>query len=166
MSHTFARRIGSFLALGALLALPACDRDSVTDEDHEDLNSLEVIDRSEAGQPVVATWTLAGGWGSESALPIISLADQEGLIVLGFRAFAPDGDELELSEDGEFSIRYRVADESQDVVDMARSEDERFHGDHVHLYGAAPGTTAVHFELRHAGHVERETGAIDVTVVE
>lgn len=166
MSHSFARRIGTTLALGALVALPACDRESVTEEDHDELSSLEVIDRTQTAQPVVATWTLAGGWNGESELPEISLGDEEPSLTLGFRAFNEESEELELSEGGELEIRYRVADESQAVLDMDRPDSELFHGDHVYLFGDAAGTAEVMFMLWHDGHQERQTAEIAVTVVE
>lgn len=161
-SHV-GRTIGATLALTGLLALPACDRDS--DDDHEDdFASLEVIDRGDPAQPVVAVWTAAAGW--DGALPEISLASANQRISIGFRAYAEDGDEFTLSETGEYSIRYAVAAGAPaGIVDMDHDDPVLFHGDHVHVYGAAEGTTQIQFLFWHVDHADASTTPIAVNVV-
>lgn len=160
---THVRPIGTFLLLGVLAALPACDRDPV-DEEHGEPESLEVTHVDAEGEPLVATWTIDGGWDGE--LPSIELDAEEPILVLGFRAFDDEGHEIELSETGEFEIRYDPVDEEQTVLDMDRPDEELFHGDHVHLYGAAPGSTDIRFAVWHGNHSDRDLPAIQVTVVE
>lgn len=164
MRSKSVRWTGAMLTAAALLVLPACDRDSTTENGHEDLASLQVIDRGDAEQPTVATWTLAGGW--EGELPAISLASANQRVVLGLRGFTSDGDELQLEEDGEFFMQYRVTDQAQEVLDMDHANDVLFHGDHVYVHGQTPGSTEIRFQLYHVDHVERETGDISISVVD
>jgi hypothetical protein len=162
MRSKLPRWIGTAAALGALLVVPACDRDDV--DDHDDMHALEVVDRTVSGQPTVATWTLAGGW--EGELPVLDISDDPNArLSLGLRAFDPDGDQLTLVEGGEFFMQYWLApDAPEGVVDLDR--DGLFHGDHVHVYGEAAGTTQIRFELWHVDHEERATGPISLTVVD
>lgn len=160
MNRKLTRWIGTVAALGALLALPACDRDD--DDDHEDMAILQVLDQTQPGQPVVATWTVQGGW--TGALPDLPLGDEVRLS-LGLVVMADDGDQLTLEENGEFWMQYWLAGNAPTgIIDVGR--DDLFHGDHVHIYGASVGTTQIQFELWHVDHVEAATSAIDVNVVE
>jgi hypothetical protein len=166
MRIEFARG-GTILALGALLALPACDRDSTGPNDHDvDMHALEVIDRGETAQPVVATWTLAGGWDGGSEIPTIDLTSANQRISIGFRAYDQNGEEITLEEDGEYSIRYRVENPAQTALDMDHDDDTLFHGDHVHIYGAEPGSAEVRFIFWHVDHSDRETTPIGVPVTD
>ena len=160
MQNRIIRWIATVAALGALVALPACDRD---DDDHEDLAILEVRDRTQGGQPVVATWTLGTGWTGE--LPVLVMEGENPRLSLGFTATTGDGDVLTLEEDGEFFIQYWLAQGAPGgVIQMDR--DDLFHGDHVHVYPVEPGTTDIRFELWHFDHVEQATAPISVTVAE
>lgn len=161
MNRNITRWIGTVAALGALLAVPACDRDD-HDDDHEDLAVLEVRDRTQPGQPVVATWTHDGGW--TGALPELT-TDPEDRLSLGFNALTSDGDPLQLEEDGEFFIQYWTAPGAPTgIIDTGR--DDLFHGDHVHVYALLAGTTQIQFELWHVDHVEDATTPIEVVVTE
>ena len=162
MKSNFVRRAATLLALPAVFFLAACDSDD--DHGHNDMASLQVIDRGQTSQPVVATWTVNGGW--EGSLPNVSLASTNQRISIGFRAFAADGDELTLSESGENSIRYSLASGAPSgIIDTGRAEGTLFHGDHVYIFGVAPGSTQVQFLLWHDDHAERATAPISVTVV-
>lgn len=162
MKSTFARRAATFLALPALLFLAACD--SSSDGGHVDMASLQVIDRGQTSQPVVATWNLNGGW--EGTVPSISLASSNQRISIGFRAFTASGEELTLSSSGETSIRYTLASGAPSgIIDTGRADNILFHGDHVHIYGSTAGSTQVQFLLWHNDHADRATAPISVTVV-
>lgn len=162
MRHDLVRWAGTLMAVGALVALPACDRDD--HDDHEEFASLEVIDQGQASQPVVATWTHDGGW--EGQLPSVSLSSANQRIVLGFRAYAEDGDEFTLSETGENSIRYRLDQgATEGILNMELDDEELFHGDHVHIYGLAQGITQIRFLFWHDDHADAETTGISISVV-
>lgn len=130
--------------------------------------SVQIIDQGQTAQPVVATWTAGGGW--EGELPEIHLVGSpRGRIVLGVRAFDSDGDELTLTETGEYSVRFRLAAGApQEVVDMSphgSSESVLFHGDHVYVYGASHGLTRIQFLLWHSEHADGVTDPIDIEVI-
>jgi hypothetical protein len=165
MNNPLMHRLLAIAALSATLFLGACERGvTEADEDHEEFYRVEVIDRGQAGLPVVATWVSGDGW--VGTLPAVSLSSASQRITLGFRVFDEDGDELMLSEDEE-SVRYTLASGApQGVLDMARPADVLFHGDHVYLYGAATGTTRIQFVLWHLDHADDATDPIDVTVVD
>ena len=131
------------------------------DHDDEALATVEIIDRGETGQPVVATWTHDGGWDGE--LPVLDLADAERLS-LGARMYDGHGEEYTLEGDGDWSVRFWTADGAEEgIVDLDR--DDIFHGDHVHLYGEAAGSTEVVFILWHSDHAEDQTDGIEFTVI-
>ncbi len=163
MPFPFARRVATLLALPILLAVAACSDDH--DDGHGDMHMLEVIDRGQTNQPVVATWTLSGGW--EGSLPSVSLSSTNQRISIGFRAFAPDGDEVTLSESGPLSIRYGLASgATTGIIDTGLADNVLFHGDHVHIYGTSTGSTQIQFLLWDVDHADRATTPISITVVE
>lgn len=162
MKSIFVRRAATILALPALLFLAACE--SQDDDGHTDMASLQVIDRGQTSRPVVATWSVNGGW--EGRLPNVSLASTNQRISIGFRVFTASGEEITLSESGATSIRYSLASGAPSgIIDTGREEGTLFHGDHVYIFGVTPGATQVQFLLWHDDHADRATAPIGVTVV-
>jgi hypothetical protein len=146
----------------SLTALTACDRHP-TDGGHPLLGKVEILDRSQTGRPVIATWTHDGGW--EGSIPQISLSADPPRISLGARMYSRDGTERPF-DTGEYSVRYYVPSNApQGILNMNQALG-LFHGDHVHLYGQSPGETQVRFVLWHINHDDGETGSIPVQVVE
>lgn len=165
MNELFVRRLVPVLLLPALLALGACDRSSTDlDDDHEEFYRVEVIDRGQTARPVVATWISGQGW--TGSIPPISLSSATQRISIGFRVYDRDGGELTLSRGGEYSMRYALASGApQGILNLNFPNDVIFHGDHVHIYGAAIGTTQVQFVLWHIDHADDATDPITVSVV-
>lgn len=165
MTTITLRRFATVLLVPAALALGACERSTTgPDDEHNEFHTVEVIDRGQTSRPVVATWVAGQGW--TGSIPSISLSSTNQRISIGFRVLSSDGDELELSEDDE-SIRYALATGApQGVIDTSHPDNVLFHGDHVHIYGLAPGTTQVQFILWHIDHADDATDAIQVTVVD
>ncbi len=161
MHSRITRLFGTTLALSALLLLPACDRDN-QDDGHGEMEMLQVLDRGQTSQPVVATWTHDGGW--EGALPSVSLSSSSQRIVLGFRAYDEEGHEITLSETGDDSIRFGLAAGATQGIIRTDLEDI-FHGDHVYIHGQAAGSTQIQFHLWHDDHADQSTTAISITVV-
>ena len=158
-------RLLPLLVLPSLVLVAACERSSTElDDDHSEFFRVQVLDRGQTGQPVVATWVAGEGW--TGSLPDVSLSSATGRIVLGFRVFDEDGDELALSEDDE-SIRYALAAGApQGVQDLSIPAGDLFHGDHVYLHGLASGTTRVQFVLWHLDHADDATDPIELRVLD
>jgi hypothetical protein len=156
------RNLVMLLAGAGLLA--ACDRETTGLDDHT-LGRVDIIDRGQTAQPVVATWTREAGW--SGSLPEISLSSPQQRIALGARIFNAQGEERVLSETGRYSVRWGLASNAAEGVVVANdSRGERFHGDHVHIYGSAPGTTQIQFVLWDIDHSDGATTAIDISVVQ
>ncbi len=159
------RRLSIGAALPGLVLLAACDRSSTdpNGEPHRDMDRVEIIDRGQTQQPVVATWTADGGW-DVTALPAIDLEERER-ISLGVRIFASDGSEITLERDGVYSVRFALASgATEGIVDLDR--DDIFHGDHVHIYGAGEGVTQIQFVIWHVDHADGSTDPISIEVHE
>lgn len=159
------RRAGLALSLPVLALAPACDRSSTdpNGDPHRELDRVEIIDRGQTAQPIVATWTADGGWDT-NALPSIDLEHQER-VSLGVNIYDSDGVQLTLQSGGEYSARYALASGAQQgVIDLDRPDDNIFHGDHVHIYGLDEGTTQVQFVLWHADHADGSTDPISIEV--
>lgn len=162
MMNQTMRLMGTVAVLVVFLAVPACDRDD-QEQDHDELEVLQVLDRGAPGQPVIATWIRNDGWTGDSAIPDLPL--EEGVrLSLGFVATSEDGDTFELDEAGEYWIQYWLAPTAPTgIIDLGR--DDLFHGDHAHVYGQSLGTTQIQFEFWHVDHVENATTPISITVV-
>jgi hypothetical protein len=151
------------LAVPLLLALAACDRHPHAVEDHS-LGRVEVIDRGQTERPVVAVWTPAAGW--TGALPDISLATGTQRVSLGLRIFNQAGIARPLGPDAEYSARWALDTTAPaGIIVTDDSRGERFHGDHIHIYGQAPGTTRIQFLLWHIDHGDGATPPIAIRVV-
>jgi hypothetical protein len=143
-------------AVSAVALVAACGHDH--DHDHE-LNRVEIIDRGQTAQPVIATWIAGEGW--EGELPEVGIGDDDRLS-LGVRMFDGEGEQL-IERDGEYTARYALADgAAAGILDF--DQFELYHGDHVHMYGAAEGTTRIVFVLWHDDHADANTDPIDITV--
>ncbi len=150
-------------ATGAAM-LAACGSDD-NGHGHDDMERVVIIDRGQTAPTEVAEWERGEGWTADSAIPALGVGD-DGRISLGVEIYDDTGTQL-IDDSGDFSARYRVADGADDgVLDMDRADDDIFHGDHVHIYGAAEGTSEIEFVLWHDDHLEGHTSAIDVTVGE
>jgi len=163
MRNRFVKQFLTVLAFPGVLVLAGCDRSSTElDDDHNEFARVEVVDRGQAARPVVATWRAGEGW--SGSLPNVSLSSTNQRISIGFRVYDDDGDQLELA--GEYSIRYALSQgATQGIVDMGHADNVLFHGDHVHIYGQAPGTTQIQFVLWHIDHADDATDPVTVRVV-
>jgi hypothetical protein len=163
MKKTINNRWMLLAALPAALALAACDRHPTEGSGAHSLGKVEIIDRSQVDQPVVATWVAGEGW--TGALPVISLGAAQPRVSLGARMYNALGAERTLAAGGEYSVRWRVPSGAPGgIVDATEGSGARFHGDHVHIYGLAAGTTQVQFLLWHFDHLDAATASIDITV--
>lgn len=144
-------------------ALGACDRGVTGLEEHEEFHTVQVIDRSQAERPVVATWVRGQGWTGQ--LPTVRLSADPARVLLGFRVLSDDGDELRL-DGSPYSIRFGLAQSATTGIIATTPADrgEIFHLDHVYLYGLAAGTTQIRFILWDRDHADDSTDPITVTV--
>jgi hypothetical protein len=153
------------LALAPLMTVvAACDRHPTDAHDDHSLGRVEIIDRGQTARPVVATWTPAAGW--QGTLPDISLSSTQQRISLGARIFSADNQERQLSRDGEYSVRWSLApNAATGIVVNDDTRGDRFHGDHIHIYGQAAGITPIQFVLWHIDHADGATAPINIRVV-
>jgi hypothetical protein len=150
------------LVVPALVVAGACERGITDHDDHEHMVRVELIDRGQANRPVVATWVRGQGWQGE--IPVLNLAERPRLSI-GVNVY--DSDNRQIIDRVEYSVRYAVrAGAPQGVVDMNHPPNVLFHGDHVHIYGAAPGTTQIEFVLWHVDHADGVTDPIDFRVID
>jgi hypothetical protein len=160
----FVRRI-ALLAVVPLLTFAACDRHPTDRNGGHTLGRVEIIDRGQTERPVVATWTPAAGW--QGTLPDISMSSTNQRISLGARIFDANNNERPLSRTGEYSVRWSLAGNAPTgIVVNDDSRGDRFHGDHIYIYGQAPGTTQIQFLLWHGDHADGATGPIGIRVVQ
>jgi hypothetical protein len=158
------------LALAApLLALAACERSPTGVDDHQLLERVVILDRSTVPHTPVATWNRATGWDRATLMQVSHAAEANRTRVsLGVQMFNRGGEQVALTRDGEYSVRYGVQSDPSGVVDMNRTE-ELFHGDHVYIYGRndtrRTGTAQIVFELWHIDHSDAETTPIGITFV-
>jgi len=168
MIKWFAGRLAPMLALAVVVAA-ACDRSTVEPPGHELLGTVEILDRSTVPATLLATWTHAGGWDQEELMTLSHATEgHRTRASLEARMWSRGGDPIQLSEDGEHSVRYGPTEGSADIIDMDESRD-LFHGDHVHIYGyddGRTGTAQIVFALWHGGHSDGETDAIDFTITD
>jgi len=164
MTQFFARRLMLLAVLPFVALVAACDRSPVDPGADHSLGRVEIIDRGQTARPVVATWTPAAGWSGE--IPAISMSSERQRISIGARIFNAAGEERELSRTGEYSVRWSLAPNAPTgIVVNDDSRGDRFHGDHIHIYGAAAGTTQVQFVLWHIDHADGATAAVPVRVI-
>lgn len=147
----------------AMIALGACDRGITNPGDHEEFYTVQVIDRSQAERPVVATWVRGQGWTGQ--IPTIRLSNDPARVTLGFRVLSDDGDELRL-DGSPYSVRFGLAQGAQTgiIATTPAQQGEIFHLDHVYLYGLAAGTVQIRFILWDRDHADDSTDPIGVTV--
>jgi hypothetical protein len=162
MQHLF-RRVLMLGALAVVAVTAACDRHPHEPNGAHTLGRVEIVDRGQTERPVVATWTPAAGW--QGALPQISLASANQRISLGARIFDAQGTERTLARNGEYSVRWALAQGAPaGIVVTDDSRGERFHGDHIHIYAQAAGTTNLQFVLWHIDHADGATAPIEIRV--
>jgi hypothetical protein len=158
------RRILFSASLVPALAVAGCDRHPHDPEDHS-LGRVEIIDRGQTERPVVAVWTPDDGWTGE--LPAISLSSERKRISLGAAIYSRDGDPRALSREGEYSVRWSLAQGgATGIVATDDAPGDRFHGDHIHIYGLSAGTTQIEFLLWHGDHSDGATAPIAIRVVD
>lgn len=165
-----SRRIATGVLAIAVAGVAACDRDPVDPPGHALLGTVEILNRATTPHSVLATWTWDGGWNQDILTTMSHAAeDHRTRVSLGARMFTRGGDAIELTEDGEYSVRYGVATDPANVINMNEALG-LFHGDHVHIYGfndeARTGTAQIVFALWHDGHSDGETDPIGVTVTD
>jgi hypothetical protein len=153
------------LTVAALFAVTAaCDRTPTGGADHT-LGRVDIIDRGLTDRPVVASWTPTQGW--TGALPSIVMSTERQRVSLGVRMYSADGTERELSRTGEYSARWSLApNAATGIIVNDDSRGDRFHGDHIHIYGNAVGTTQIQFLLWHGDHADGATASIPIAVVD
>jgi hypothetical protein len=162
MKMALASRWLVLVTLPAALLVSACGRTPSELGDHT-LGRVDIMDRTQAGHPVVATWQQGAGW--SGALPAISLSAPQARLELGARITSAAGVERPLTAGGEYSVRWDMAPNAPaGIVAAGDQPGARFHGDYVHVYGLTAGTTQIRFLLWHFSHADGATPPIDVTV--
>jgi hypothetical protein len=169
MNRTFrSLALGSLLP--ALALVSACDRSPLEPGDHHALGQVVILDRSTVPHTPLATWNHDTGWDNADLITISHAAEEHRTRVsLGARMFTRGGEEITLSSTGEYSFRYGVQADPDNVIDMNVAAN-LFHGDHVHLYGfheaRRVGSADVVFALWHGDHNDGLTTPIRVTFTE
>jgi hypothetical protein len=165
-----ARTIAFGSLLPVLALVPACDRSPVDPFDHHALGQVVILDRSTVPHTPLATWNHATGW-DRAELMTVSHAteDHRTRVSLGAQMFTRGGEQITLSSTGEYSFRYGVQADPDNVVDMDVGAD-LFHGDHVHIYGyhedRRVGSADILFALWHGDHDDGLTTPIRITFTE
>lgn len=159
-------RYAAFMGLCGFVASPACgDDDHGHDHNGEfrDFDRAVILDRGQSTPEEVAEWTHEEGWGDDDELPAAEVGE-EGRVSLGMEVYDESGTQL-IDADGEFTARYRLADGADEgVIDLDRDDDDLFHGDHVHIYGAEDGATEIVFFMWHGDHVHAEADPLEFRV--
>jgi hypothetical protein len=171
MEATMNRRFRTFAlaALAPALVLAACDRSTTGIEDHAALDRVVILNRATVPHTPIAEWTHQGGWNVQNLMNVSHAAEANRTRVsLGAQMFTRGGEQITLSRDGEYSIRYGVTTDPGNVVDMNPGFD-LFHGDHIHIYGfnteRRTGTAQIVFALWHGDHSDGQTTPIGITFV-
>jgi hypothetical protein len=172
-------RLAAFIILPAMMVLAGCNR--ADDHGHDEMYRVQIVDRGQTEQPVIATWVRGQGWDRQS---LLTLTEGGNRASIGVRVFAEDGDQLEMgtvqqNEDGtrvctEDSIRYALVagqptnvvrqPDNRGVVTVDGAQIATFHCDHLYLYPQSAGTTQIRFILWHVDHADDATDPIGVTV--
>jgi hypothetical protein len=172
-------RLAAFIILPAMMVLAGCNRHD--DHGHDEMQRVEILDRSQTERPVIATWVRGQGWDRQS---LVTLAEGGQRISLGVRAFNGDGEQfefgtLERHDDGtrtctEYNMRYALAagqpenvirrPDNRGIVTVNGEQVAVFHCDHLYLYPQSAGATQIRFVLWHVDHADDATDPIGVTV--
>jgi hypothetical protein len=167
MRHRF--RTAAFAVVIPTLAFAACDRTPFDPhDDHELLGQVVILDRSTVPHTPIVTWNHDTGWDRDELMSVSHGTDATRTRVsLGAQMFNRGGTPIELG--GEYSLRYGVTSDPDNVIDMGVSAN-LFHGDHVHIYGfheeARVGVAEIIFALYHVDHSDGETEAIGIRFTE
>jgi hypothetical protein len=151
--------------LGVSVLAAGCDRGIVDPPGHHDLETVQILNHQTGD--LLATWTHDDGWDT-TVLTSMSHADETDRtrLVLRARMWTEDGDEISLTEGGEYSVQYEIADggDPAGVIDMGVAD--LFHGNHVYIYAHEDrtGTAQLVFHLWHGGHPDGTTDPIGLTV--
>ncbi len=160
---------GLFLLIFTFLFFAGCDRSTEPDNGHvDDMETVNIIDRTVTARPVIATWTHDDGWDTNVLYELSKSAEEERTRVsLGIEVYNSHGEQLELCEGCEYEARYWISQNAPtDVIDLSLDEDILFHGDHVHIYGLEVGETMIEFILWHGDHADAATTPVTFRVVE
>jgi hypothetical protein len=169
MNRTFRNiALGSLFPVLALV--PACDRSPVDPFDHHALGQVVILDRSTVPHTPLATWNHGTGWDRAELMTVSHAAeDHRTRVSLGAQMFTRGGEAITLSSTGEYSFRYGVQADPDNVVDMDVGAN-LFHGDHVHIYGyheaRRVGSADILFALWHGDHDDGLTTPIRITFTE
>lgn len=157
---------GLFILIPAIIFLAGCERSHDHDNGHEELEEVRIIDRS--NNQIIGTWTHADGWDVDVLYELSESAEEDRTRVsLGARIFNNHGDEIPLGRNEEFEVRYWLAQDAQEgIIDFSFTDDQLYHGDHVHIYGLAQGETEIEFTLWHGGHADAATTPVTFRVIE
>lgn len=155
------------IAVLGLSVVAACDRGVVEPPDHSELETVQILNH-QTGE-LLATWTHDDGWTTEVPLTLSHADEAERTrLVLRARMWTEDGDEITLTEGGEYSVRYDIAaaGDPAGVIDMDVAD--LFHGNHVYVYAHEDrtGTAQLVFHLWHGGHPDGTTNPIALTVTD
>jgi hypothetical protein len=171
---TLRGRTAAVLVATLLAGVTACDRSPVEPPGHRELGRVEIYNRATTPNTLLATWTHRddgmNGWDRNVLMTLSHGAEATRTrAVLGVRMFTRGGNEITLSETGQYSVRYGVASDPDNIINMDAALDQ-FHGDHVYVYGfhqeARTGTAPLVFALWHGDHDDGETDAIGFTIAE
>jgi hypothetical protein len=153
--------------LGVSVLAAGCDRGVVDPPGHHDLETVQILNHQT--EELLATWTHDGGWDT-TVLTSLSHADEANRtrLVLRARMWTEDGDEISLTEGGEYSVQYQIAEggDPTGIIDMDVAD--LFHGNHVYVYAHEDrtGTAQLEFHLYHGGHSDGATDPIGLTVTD
>jgi hypothetical protein len=164
-----SRRLTIAALLPVLAVMTACERSPV-DNGHEQLGQVVILDRATVPHTPLATWTHGSGWDAQDLMTITHPVEGDRTRVsLGAQMFTRGGEPIELSSTGEYSVRYGVHSDPDNVVNMGVTAN-LFHGDHVHIYGyhdeRRTCTAEIVFALWHVDHADGETAPIRITFVD
>ncbi len=157
------------IVLPAFLIIAGCDRSTDPDNGHvDDMEVVNIIDRTQTARPVIATWTHDDGWDVEVLYELSKSAEEDRTRVsLGVDVYNSLNEKLELCEGCEYEIRYwTVLGATEGIIDLSLDEEILFHGDHVHIYGLEEGETQIEFILWHGDHADAATTPVTFRVVE
>jgi hypothetical protein len=148
------------LMAGIFFLYSGCER-SIDPDDHEDMEKVILLDRTQSTRTILATWTHDDGW-DISMLPPLAVGG--GRMELDIEVYN-DHDEILLLDGSEYYIQYSISDgAAAGVIDVTRND--LFHGSYVYIYPLAIGTTQVEFALWHANHPDAYTSPITVSVIQ